>query len=119
MTSKSSRSVRPDPVPVPLPERVRLVNVGLPLFGEAARAQGATVVDVDWRIPARAQDDLVGALTRLYGRHAERVDRANREVVRRLDEGVAVLAAIGPASDLVPGMGDRMILHPGPPLAWE
>jgi hypothetical protein len=115
----ASPSALPGPAPVPLPERVRLVNVGLPLFGEAARAQGAPVVDVDWRIPARGRDDLVGALTRLYGRHAERVDRANREVVRRLDEGVAVLAAIGPASDLVPGMGARTILHPGPPLAWE
>jgi hypothetical protein len=119
MTSRSSAVTRPDPVLVPLPERVRLVNVGLPLFGAAARAQGARVVEVDWRIPARGQADSVGALTRLYGRHAERVDRANREVVRRLDEGVAVLVAIGSASDLVPGMGTRTILHPGPPLAWE
>jgi Protein of unknown function (DUF1116) len=103
----------------PLPERVRAVNVGLPLFGEAIRDQGAEAVDVDWRIPAGGQDRLVAALTRLYGRHAERVDRANREAVRRLDEGVALLVEVGPAAELVPGMGRRTILHPGPPLAWE
>ena len=95
------------------------MNVGLPLFGEAIRAQGAEAVDVDWRIPAGGRDRLVGALTRLYGRHAERVEQANREAVRRLDEGVPVLAEVGPAADLVPAMGRRTILHPGPPLSWE
>jgi hypothetical protein len=103
----------------PLPEQVRAVNVGLSLFGEALRAQGAEAMDVDWRIPARGQPSLVGVLTRLYGRHAERVDQANREAVRRLDEGVAVLVEVGPAADLVPGMGRRTILYPGPPLSWE
>jgi hypothetical protein len=98
---------------------VGVVNVGLSRFGDAVRAQGAEAVDVDWRIPARGQDDLVGALTRLYGRHAERIDQANREAVRRLDQGVAVLVEVGPAADLVPGMGPRTVLHPGPPLPWE
>ena len=92
------------------------MNVGLPLFGEAIRAQGAEAVDVDWRIPAGGQDRLVVALTRLCGRHAERVDQANREAVRRLDGGVPVLVEVGPAADLVPAMGQRTILHPGPPL---
>ena len=59
------------------------------------------------------------ALTRLCGRHAERVDQANREAVRRLDGGVPVLVEVGPAADLVPAMGRRTILHPGPPLSWE
>jgi hypothetical protein len=103
----------------PLPEHVRAVNVGLPLFGEAIRAQGAEAVDVDWRIPAGGQDRLVEALTRLHGRHAERVDQANREAVRRLDEAVPVLVEVGPAAELVPAMGQRTILHPGPPLPWE
>ena len=119
MASESSPPAPPGPLSSPLPEQVRAVNVGLSLFGEALRAQGAEAMDVDWRIPARGQPSLVGALTRLSGRHAERVDQANREAVRRLDEGVAVLVEVGPAADLVPGMGRRTILHPGPPLSWE
>jgi hypothetical protein len=103
----------------PLPEHVRVVNVGLSLFGDAVRAQGAEAVDVDWRIPAGGREALVAALTRLYGRHAEQVDQANREAVRRLDEGVPVLVEVGPAADLVPAMGPRTVLHPGPPLSWE
>jgi Protein of unknown function (DUF1116) len=119
MAEESSPPAASGPLSAPLPERVRAVNVGLARFGEAVRAQGAEALDVDWRIPAGGQEGLVGALTRLYGGHAERVDRANREAVRRLDEGVAMLVEVGPAADLVPGMGRRTVLHPGPPLSWE
>src|SRR3974377_1332934 len=35
--------------PLVLPDRVGVVNVGLPLFGDAIREQGAPVVSVDWR----------------------------------------------------------------------
>jgi Protein of unknown function (DUF1116) len=106
------------PVP-PLPAEVRVVNIGLPLFGEAVRAQGATAVQVDWRIPAGGRPELVAALQRLYGPAAERVDEANREVVRRLDDGAPVLLGIAAAAQAVPGMDDRTVLHCGPPLAWE
>ena len=98
---------------------MRVVNVGLPLFGDAVRAQGAAAVEVDWRIPASGRPELVAALQRLYGPVSERVDAANREVVRRLDEGAPVLLGVAPAVQVVPGMDDRTVLHCGPPLAWE
>jgi hypothetical protein len=108
-----------DPAPVRLPDEVRVVNVGLPLFGDAVRAQGAAAVDVDWRIPAGGRPELVAALARLHGPLAERVDAANREVVRRLDEGAPVLLGVAAAGRVVPGMDGRTLLHCGPPLAWE
>lgn len=95
------------------------MNVGLPLFGEAVRAQGAQAVDVDWRIPAGGNPELVAALSRMWGPHAARVNAANDEVVRRLDEGTPMLLRVGTALEEVPGMEDRMILHPGPPLEWQ
>lgn len=103
----------------PLPEEVRALNVGLPLFGDAVRAQGVPAVDLDWRVPAGGDPDLVSVLTRLHGRHAERVERANAEVLRRLDEGAPVLKGIATAGSVVPAMTERMLLHPGPPLQWE
>lgn len=105
--------------PAPPREQVRVVNVGLPLFAEAVRAQGAAAVQVDWRIPAGGRPDLVAALTRLYGPLAERVDAANREVLRRLDQGAPALVGVASAVEVVPGMGGRTVLHCGPPLAWE
>ncbi|MGH2770334.1 MAG: DUF1116 domain-containing protein [Actinomycetota bacterium] len=102
-----------------LPDEVRAVNVGLPVFGEALRAQGAEAVDVDWRIPAGGDPDLVAALSRLYGPAALGIERANAEVIRRLDEGVPLLVGVAAALDAVPGMEERTVLHPGPPLPWE
>ena len=104
---------------VRLPDEVRVVNVGLDVFGEAVRAQGAAAVDVDWRIPAGGRPDLVAALGRLYGLLSSRIDTANAEVFRRLDQGAPQLVGIAPAIDVVPGMGERMLLHSGPPVAWD
>lgn len=102
-----------------IPSQVSVVNVGLPVFGEALRAQQARTVDIAWRIPAGGDDALVAALTQLYGPAASIVEEANREAVRRLDEAAPVLAAVRPAGSVVPGLGERTVLHPGPPLGWD
>ena len=101
-----------------LPDTVEVINVGLALFEEALREQGVPVVGVDWRIPAGGDERLVAALARLLGPQAARVDRANAEVVRRLDEGVPLLQGIERAGAVVPAMGERTILHCGPAIAW-
>ncbi len=104
---------------VELPAEVSVVNLGLPLFADAIRAQGRPVTHVDWRPPAGGDPVLVAALTRLYGRHASAIDEANAEVVRRLDTGVPMLVGIAAAGSVVPGMGYRTVLHCGPPIAWD
>lgn len=101
-----------------LPETVSVVNVGLAVLGDAVRAQRAEAVDVRWQIPALGKEDLVSSLSRLFGPRAERIDQANREVLRRLDEGSPQLTTIGSAIDDLPGMTSRTILHCGPPLPW-
>ncbi len=105
--------------PTSLPDEARVVNVGLPLFAESVRAQGAPVVDVDWRIPAGGRADLVAALGRLYGPLSPRVDTANLEVFRRIDGAAPMLVGIGTAQKEVPGLEDLTVLHAGPPLAWS
>src|SRR5579884_2407485 len=107
-----------EPTPVTLPAEVRIVNVGLEVFGEAARSQGAAAVDLDWRIPAGGRAELVDALSRLYGRWEARIERANREVVRRLEESRPLLVGVATLAESAPGLEGRMLLHPGPPLDW-
>lgn len=102
-----------------LPSEVRAVNVGVAAFGEALRAQGVAVVDLDWRMPAGGDAALVAALTRLYGPRGDAIDAANREVLTRLDEGNPVVVRVAPAREVVPGLDERTVLHPGPPLEWE
>ena len=48
----------------------------------------------------------------------ERIAEANDEVVRRLTLGRPVLVDVAPAADVIPGMGERMITHSGPPIEW-
>jgi hypothetical protein len=105
--------------PVNLPRDVAVVNVGLDLFADAVRAQGADVVEVEWGIPAGGEPELVATLARLYGPLHARVESANAEVLRRMDEAAPALVGVAPARDVVPGMNARTILHPGPPLEWE
>jgi hypothetical protein len=104
---------------VELPIEARVVNVGLPLFADAIAAQGADVVHVDWRPPAGGDSVAVRALTDLYGPRSLDIDAANAEVLRRLDHGVPFLIDVRAAIDVVPGIGDRTLLHPGPPCTWD
>ncbi|MGH9289436.1 MAG: DUF1116 domain-containing protein [Acidimicrobiales bacterium] len=106
-----------DGVP-PLPDRARVVNIGLSAFADAVARQGFEVVNIDWRIPAGGDPDVVAALARLYGPKAAVVDAANAEVLRRLDVGAPKAVGIRPAADVVPGLGGTMLLHCGPPIAY-
>jgi hypothetical protein len=89
------------------------------MFETAIRNQGGSVIGVDWRIPGGGRDDVVAALARLLGPKAARIDAANAEVIKRLNDGVPKLTAIERAGAVVPGMGERMILHCGPATAWH
>lgn len=103
---------------VELPVAVDVINIGLPLFETALRNQGKSVVGVDWRIPGGGDTEAVAALARLLGPKAERIDRANAEVLRRLNEGVPMLIGVERAGDVIDGMGERDVLHCGPAIAW-
>ena len=79
---------------IDLPDRVDVVNVGLPLFADAITQQGRAAVQVDWRIPAGGEPIAIAALRRLAGPLTRAVDAANAEVVRRLDTGVPMLVGV-------------------------
>jgi hypothetical protein len=94
----------------------RVVNVGLAGFAEDLRRNGVPVVEVDWRPPAGGDERLRGLLAKLSD---PQVDEANDDVFRRIVAGDPVLIDVLPAGDAIDGLGDRMILHSGPPLTWE
>ncbi len=47
------------------------------------------------------------------------VERANRAAVEAMTSARPMLQGVERASDVVPGLSGRMLLHAGPPLAWE
>jgi Protein of unknown function (DUF1116) len=110
----TAESVRPQ-----LPHEARVVNLGLRTFADAVAAQGGSVVHVESRPPAGGDPVAVRALTELYGPRSADIEAANATVLRRLDEGVPYAIDVRAAIDVVPGLGDRTLLHAGPPIAWD
>jgi Protein of unknown function (DUF1116) len=104
---------------VQLPDEVAVINVGLPLFADAVREQGRQVQQLDWRIPAGGDTEAVAALERLYGPLSKAIDRANVEVLRRLDEGAPMLVDVKTAGDAIPRLRGRTLLHCGPAIEWD
>ena len=90
-----------------------VLNIGLTALARSVSDQGVKVVDLDWRPPLEGVTHLRQTKTGIQ------IDDANQEVVDRIQRGQAVLAGMGSARDVIPGMHDRMILHAGPPITWE
>jgi hypothetical protein len=49
----------------------------------------------------------------------ETINAANEEAFRRIVAADPVLVDVAPASEVIPGMRDRLILHSGPPVDWS
>ncbi|MEW6243100.1 MAG: DUF1116 domain-containing protein [Bacillota bacterium] len=94
----------------------RVINVGIPTFGETLRQQGAHVADVDWRPPAWGDPGLIDCLERL---EQPAVDEANARVFERITASRPYLVGVARAIEVVPGMRPGLILHAGPPVTWE
>ena len=96
----------------------RVVNIGLSGFAADFAAQGTPVVQVDWRPPAQGKQHLVDILARL-GAHEEAIAKANAEALRRMLAANPVLVDVRPAGEVIRGLGGNVLLHSGPPVAWE
>jgi hypothetical protein len=85
---------------------MRVVNVGLESFARDLAASGAAVAQVDWAPPRFAYD--------------EKIEAANAEALRRIFAAEPVLADVRRAGELIGALDtERLLLHAGPPLAWE
>ena len=91
-----------------------VANAGVDLFADELERQDVRVERVEWRPPEPGSEE---ALARLAG-EAEAIARANDDAVARMEDAQPMLAGVGVARDLLPGMGERTILHAGPPIEW-
>lgn len=98
----------------------RTVNVGLDLFANDLEADGHPVIRVDWRPPQTRDRAVLSALARLESPdHAGRMTAANDTAAARMIGAQPFLVDVVPAHEALPGLDDRMILHAGPPVAWD
>jgi hypothetical protein len=94
-----------------------IINIGLASFAEAIADAGVAVVSIDWRPPGLGDIAAGRALAELV--RLPIVEAANEEAIARYRRSQPVLAGVGAAGKTLPGMGERMILHAGPPIEWE
>jgi hypothetical protein len=97
----------------------RVVTIGLAGFAEELRTLGHAVAHVEWSPPARGRPELLAALDRLaMGEAARRIEIANAEAVKRMLAAEPVLLDVRIAGEAIAGIGDRTVLHAGPPIEW-
>ncbi|MFJ3958850.1 DUF1116 domain-containing protein [Arthrobacter sp. NPDC090010] len=100
--------------------RLNVVNIGLSMFEDDIRSQGAPVRTLDWTPPGGGKPEVIAALDKLSEPAiAARIEAANAEAVERIKSAQPMLVGFGRALDVVPGMTPTTILHAGPPVAWE
>ena len=73
---------------------------------------------VDWRIPADGQPDLVDALEQLYGPRAAGIDRPTPKWCGDWTRAFRCWWTSRAAGTLVPDLSGRMLLHCGPAIEW-
>ncbi len=92
---------------------ISVINLGLASMAQPLRDQQVPVVEVDWRPSMGGEPHLRATASGVD------IDNANDEACRRIKAARTVLVGMGIAQDVIPGMHSRMMLHAGPPVAWE
>ena len=98
-------------------EKLQVLNVGLSSFAESVARAGGTALQIEWAPPAQGHQTVCRELARLVNLPA--VEAANRQAFDAYLSAQPVLRGIGVAGKVLPNMAERMILHAGPPIAWE
>jgi hypothetical protein len=96
---------------------LHVVNVGIASFADAIARAGAGVTQVDWAPPGDGDRAAAAAVARLAGLPA--VEAANQKAFDAYAAAQPVLEGIGVAREQLPDMGERTILHAGPPIEWQ
>jgi hypothetical protein len=94
-----------------------VLNVGIASFAEAIRERGGEALQLDWIPPAGGERAACEALGRLLNH--PKVEEANARALDLFLGAQPKLTGIGVAREALPGMGERMILHAGPPIEWR
>lgn len=99
-------------------EDLKIVNVGSPSFKKDYEIQNLDYVHLEWRPPASGDIKLLSLLNKVRP-NMDVINKANDEVVSKIKAAEAKLVSVQKAIDVIPGMTSHMILHSGPPIAFD
>jgi hypothetical protein len=87
-------------------------------FALALQGQNVPATRIEWQPPPEEVSRALAALLRDDARYRS-MQEANAEAMERITGARVQLVDLRVARDVVPGLEGRMLLHAGPPLAWE
>lgn len=101
-----------------LAEKPKIINIGLKSFCEVVKEFGCEAVQFDWAPPAGGNVEMIRML-RFLGTHEE-IDEANKRVIAKIIASRPVLKDNVRAGEVIPELNEgKVILHAGPPIAYE
>ena len=94
---------------------LKVINVGLAAFKETLDEHQVDVLQVDWKPPI----DIDPGIRHTLLQHQALIQKANLKAIDRILSSKPSLTGLGKALEVIPGMHEKMLLHAGPPVAWE
>jgi len=99
-----------------LNEKLDVLNVGLDSFADTINHTGGTAHQVDWQPPAAGDRALGFNLAKTINN--EKIDAANKIAFDRYLSSQPIATGIATAKEAIKGLGERQLLHSGPPITW-
>ncbi len=100
-----------------LTTKPRVINVGVESFNDPLVAYGAKSVQFDWKPLAGGNKRMIHLLTELS--RMEGIDEMNQRVCARFRDSQPFLVDVVPAKSVIPEINGKVLLHAGPPLAYQ
>lgn len=98
-------------------QELQVINVGLSSFADAIQQTGGRGIQLDWRPPAAGDRETGMKLAMLI--NDPEVESANRTAHDRFLAAQPVLTGVEQARQAIPHLGERTLLHAGPPIPWS
>ena len=96
---------------------LQVINIGLSSFADSIQQAGGRATHLDWRPPAAGDRETGTRLAALVNQ--PQVESANRTAYERFLAAQPMLVGIQPAGEAIPQLGERTLLHAGPPIDWD
>lgn len=96
---------------------LQVINVGLSSFADSIQQTGGKSLQLDWRPPASGNREIGLNLAMLV--NDPEIESANRTAHERFLSAQPVLMGVEQAYKAIPNLGERTLLHAGPPIGWE
>jgi hypothetical protein len=96
-------------------KELKVINIGLESFKQTLDANHVESIQLDWRPPIMVDN----ASRQIIEINRQKIEEANQNAVKKIIDGKPVLIGLARAVDVIPGMKKNLILHAGPPIAWN